>query len=277
MVLVNGVALAHRVYNMKVGVLGFGYVGSAVASSYPDVDVMISDPQYPERSHSISDITAQCGVIFVCVPTPSGPSGCDTSILDGVLKNLSGYTGVVIVKSTAPPAWYSNAESNAGLRIAHVPEFLTQARAKYDYVNPHKIVVGCKSELRDEIAGILLASAINFNRVDIEYCSIAEASFFKYMANNFLAMKVIMNNEFAKLADTIGLDWNSLSTIAKSDSRLGNTHWSVPGPDGLMGFGGACFPKDTEALSVIAQHTDVSMTMLDAAIKTNQSLRNTSE
>mgnify|MGYP003632925363 CR=1 FL=1 len=262
---------------MKIGVVGYGYVGSAVAASYDREQVMIYDPKYNNISRPLDSIKTECSVIFVCVPTPSGPEGCDTSILDDVLKNLSGYTGVVIVKSTAPPAWYTNAESNAGLHIAHVPEFLTQARAKYDYVNPHKIVVGCKPELRDKIAGILLASAINFNRVDIEYCSIAEASFFKYMANNFLAMKVIMNNEFAKLADTIGLDWNNLSTIAKSDSRLGNTHWSVPGPDGLAGFGGACFPKDTEALSVIAQHAAVSMTMLDTAIKTNQSLRNTSE
>jgi UDPglucose 6-dehydrogenase len=262
---------------MKIGIIGFGYVGSAVAASYADEQVIVYDPKYPELSRPIDEIKNHCSAIFVCVPTPSGPTGCDTSILDGVLKNLSGYTGVVIVKSTAPPAWYSAAEADSDLRIAHVPEFLTQARAKYDYVNPHKIVVGCKPELRDEIARILIASSVNFNRVNIEYCSIAEASFFKYMANNFLAMKVIMNNEFAKLADTIGLDWDSLSTIAKTDSRLGNTHWSVPGPDGLPGFGGACFPKDTEALSVIAQHADVSMTMLYTAIKTNQSIRNLTE
>lgn len=262
---------------MKIGIIGFGYVGSAVAASYADEQVVVYDPKYPELSRPIDEIKNHCSAIFVCVPTPSGTNGCDTGILDKAIKTLRGYTGIVVIKSTAPPQWYASVEATSELRVAHIPEFLTQARAKYDYVNPHKIVVGCKSELRDDITRVLLASAVNFNRVNIEYCSIAEASFFKYMANNFLAMKVIMNNEFAKLAGTIGLDWDRVSSIAKTDSRLGSTHWQVPGPDGNAGFGGACFPKDTEALSVIAQHADVDMSMLNTAIKTNQSIRNTTE
>ena len=258
---------------MKIGIVGFGYVGSAVAASYPKSNVMIADPAYPDISVSIDELKSQCAVIFVCVPTPSGPGGCDTSVADSVLGSLVGYNGIVIVKSTAPPAWYTNVESTTGLRIAHVPEFLTQARAKYDYVNPHKIVVGSKPELRDEIARILLASAVNFNRVNIEYCSIAEASFFKYMANNMLAMKVVINNEFAELAGAMGLEWETISSIAKTDSRLGNTHWFVPGPDGNYGFGGACFPKDTEALQVLAREQGISMTMLETAITTNNDIR----
>ena len=258
---------------MKIGIVGFGYVGSAVAASYADNQVMVYDPKYPDLSRPIAEIKRTCSAIFVCVPTPSGPSGCDTKILDNVIADLSGYTGPVIIKSTAPPNWYTIAEATSGLHVAHVPEFLTQARAKYDYVNPHKIVVGSKPELRDEIARILLASAVNFNRVNIEYCSIAEASFFKYMANNIMAMKVVINNEFAELAGAMGLEWETISSIAKTDSRLGNTHWSVPGPDGNYGFGGACFPKDTEALQVLAREQGISMTMLETAITTNNDIR----
>lgn len=259
---------------MKVGIVGYGYVGSAVASSYDHERVMIFDPKYQEISTPINTIKKLCSVIFICVPTPSGAKGCDTSALDLTIKNLQGYEGVVIIKSTAPPQWYAEVEATSGLRVAHVPEFLTQARAKYDYVNPHKIVVGCAPELRDPITKILLASAINFDRVsNIEFCSIAEASFFKYMANNILAMKVVINNEMSQLANAMGLEWNSISLMAKADSRLGNTHWAVPGPDGDYGFGGACFPKDTEALQVMAKELNVEMTMLDVAIKTNQALR----
>ena len=263
---------------MKIGIVGFGYVGSAVAASYADSQVMVYDPKYPGLSKPVTEIKRLCSVIFVCVPTPSGPSGCDTSILDRVIKDLQGYEGLVIIKSTAPPQWYAEAEASSGLRVAHVPEFLTQARAKYDYVNPHKIVVGCKPELRDPITRVLLASAINFDRItNIEFCTIAEASFFKYMANNILAMKVIINNEMSQLASAMGLDWETISLMAKSDSRLGNTHWSVPGPDGEYGFGGACFPKDTEALHVMAKQHDIEMTMLETAIETNQALRITTE
>ena len=263
---------------MKIGIVGFGYVGSAVAASYAESQVMVYDPKYPGLSKPIAEIKRVCSVIFVCVPTPSDVTGCDTRILDNVISDLSGYTGPVIIKSTAPPQWYANVEATSGLRVAHVPEFLTQARAKYDYVNPHKIVVGCKPDLRDAITNVLLASAINFDRItNIEFCTIAEASFFKYMANNMLAMKVVINNEMSQLAGAMGLDWETLSLIAKSDSRLGNTHWSVPGPDGNYGFGGACFPKDTQALQVMADELGLEMSMLDTAIRTNHTLRITTE
>ena len=258
---------------MKIGIIGFGYVGSAVAASYPTANVIIHDPKYPEQSVAITELKCSCDAIFVCVPTPSSSTGCDTSILDLVLSELVGYNGMVIVKSTAPPAWYMNAEYEYPIKLAHVPEFLTQARAKFDYVNPHKIVVGCRDYLRDQVADVLFTSAINFERVNIEYCSIAEASFFKYMANNFLAMKVVMNNEFAQLASSLHLNWNRVSTIAKTDSRLGNTHWAVPGADGA-GFAGACFPKDTEALLAIAHRQQIDMTLLTTAVATNNILRN---
>lgn len=258
---------------MKIGIIGNGYVGSAVAASYPDSKILINDPNLGKDSVDIKQLKDNCYAIFVCVPTPQLNTGeCDTEILKNVLTNLSGYTGIVISKSTATPQFYKGIEQ-LDLNIAHVPEFLTQARAKFDYVNPHKIVVGCREEIRDAVADTLLASAVNFDRVKIEYCSIEEASYFKYMANCMLAMKVIINNEFYELAQQLGLDWNQLSTIAKSDSRLGNTHWAVPGTDGSRGFGGACFPKDTAALSAIANSLGVNLSMLDQAINQNKKYR----
>ena len=62
---------------MKIGIVGFGYVGSAVAASYPKSNVMIADPAYPDISVSTDELKSQCAVIFVCVPTPSGPAGCE--------------------------------------------------------------------------------------------------------------------------------------------------------------------------------------------------------
>ena len=159
------------------------------------------------------------------------------------------------------------------LKLAHVPEFLTQARAKFDYVNPHKIVVGCREEIRQQVADVLMNSAVNFDRVDIEYCSIQEASFFKYLANTQLAIKVIVNNEYADLARQLGVKWERVVDIARTDYRLGATHWAVPGPDGARGFGGACFPKDTAALAHIAKENGVVLNVLTAAIDKNKTYR----
>jgi UDPglucose 6-dehydrogenase len=259
---------------MKIGVVGLGYVGSAVAASYPKDIILVNDPKYPKISTDIETIKHQCSAIFVCVPTPSDSKGqCDVSILESVLENLNGFKGIVICKSTAPPLVYKQLETQSKLKLAHVPEFLTQARAEFDYVNPHKIVVGCKKKLRKKISVVLSASAINFESVDVEYCSIEEASFFKYMANTALAIKVVINNEFYDVAQAMGLEWRNIVEIAKTDHRLGSTHWSVPGPDGNRGFGGACFPKDTAAFRNVASNFKVDVSVLNAAIKKNKSLR----
>lgn len=261
---------------MKIGIVGNGYVGSAVANSYLNHNVLINDPKLGKKSVDIKNLKDNCRAIFVCVPTPQADSGeCDISILEQVLTNLQGYSGTVISKSTASPMFYKQLESSLDLNLAHVPEFLTQARADFDYINPHKIVIGCEQHLRHEVTDVLMTSSVNFNRDKIDYCSISEASYFKYMANCMLAMKVSVNNELYELATVLDLDWNTLSNIAKTDLRLGNTHWAVPGPDGERGFGGACFPKDTSALKYLANHQGIDMPMLATAIDTNKKYRKT--
>ena len=77
------------------------------------------------------------------------------------------------------------------------------------------------------------------------------------------------------LSKDLHLNWETIASIAKTDSRLGNTHWAVPGPDGKRGFGGACFPKDTEALINIASTTATDMSMLKTAIEKNKKLKST--
>ena len=235
---------------MKIGIIGYGYVGKAVASSYEQDNVLISDPAYLNISRPLLELKDKCDAIFICVPTPQSKDGaCDTSILESVIKDLDGYTGVVISKSTASPIVYQYLEETSGLKLAHVPEFLTQVNAVEDYLKPNKLVVQFYKQ--------------------IDFCAIGEAAFYKYMANTFLAMKVIINNEYYDLAEKLGLDWDVLKDIAKRDSRLGDTHWAVPGPDGARGFGGACFPKDTVALGKIATDLGIEMSVLDAALNRN--------
>jgi UDPglucose 6-dehydrogenase len=258
---------------MKIGIIGYGYVGKAVAASYEQGNVLISDPAYLNISWSLSDLKDKCNAIFICVPTPQSQDGaCDTSILESVIKDLNGYTGIVICKSTASPRVYQHLEETSGLKLAHVPEFLTQVNAVEDYLRPNKLVIGCRRNISKEVADIITQSQVQFNK-QIDFCAIGEAAFYKYMANTFLAMKVIINNEYYDLAEQLGLDWNVLKDFAKHDSRLGDTHWAVPGPDGSRGFGGACFPKDTVALAKIAEDLGVELSVLNAALNRNHYYR----
>jgi len=263
---------------IKIGIIGYGFVGQAVANSFAgrdNVKVKIHDPAYPDISKSIDSIKDKCEAIFVCLPTPQNEHGaCDTTILEEVLEQLLGYAGVVICKSTAPPVTYRRLSNQLGLKLIHAPEFLTAANANSDYLDPVNIVIGGKNSLWEEAAKYIVPYT-NFNPVNVEYCSIAEAAMFKYVANTMLAMKVVMNNEYAAMCERFNINWETVAGIAEGDARLGYTHWRVPGPDKKRGFGGACFPKDATALLNMANESDLEMTMLSTAIRTNDQLRNT--
>ena len=260
----------------KIGVIGYGFVGKAVANSFAgkeEVKVKIHDPAFPDISKSIDKIKEKCEAIFVCVPTPQTEHGeCDTNILEGVLEHLLGYEGIVICKSTAPPITYRRLENELGLKLVHAPEFLTAANATHDYINPINIVIGCKHKLWKEAEKYIVPYTY-FPPANVQYCSIAEAAMFKYVANTMLAMKVVMNNEYAAMCEKYNINWENVVEIAASDERLGYSHWQVPGPDGKQGFGGACFPKDMAALLHMADELDIEMSMLLTAIRTNDKLR----
>lgn len=259
---------------MKIGIVGLGYVGKAIAASHDADLVFVHDPAYPKQSVPIQKLVDHCNVIFVCVPTPQRTTGdCDISILEEVLSQLAGFEGVVISKCTAPPEVYIRLERDSGLNLAHVPEFLTQANYVDDYINPKKVVIGARPDLHVIVGTAIMCGKVSFPLEKIDYCSIGEAAFFKYLANTQLAMKVVANNEYYSLARSMGLNWTRISSIAATDERLGTTHWRVPGPDGSRGYAGACFPKDVAALAALAQDHDVEMSMLNQAIIRNIELR----
>jgi UDPglucose 6-dehydrogenase len=259
---------------MKIGIIGYGYVGQAVAAAYDKQDILVNDPLH--ASTSIADIKAQCAAVFVCVPTPQHADGsCNSSILTGVLDQLRGFNGLVICKSTAVPQVYADLESKySDVKLAHVPEFLTAANAIEDYLCPVKIVIGCKPELQQDVAGVILTNKVAFDASAVQFCGIAEAAMIKYVANTMLAMKVVINNEYYDICHSLGISWDNVSKIAATDPRLGNTHWAVPGPDGARGFAGACFPKDVAALLSLSKFLNTDPSMLEAAVKKNQKLRN---
>ena len=75
------------------------------------------------------------------------------------------------------------------------------------------------------------------------------------------------------LCESIGINYEKVANIAHMDNRLGNSHYSVPGPDGDMGFGGHCFPKDINALINVCKENETDFAMLEAAWQTNNKYR----
>lgn len=256
----------------KIGIIGLGFVGSAIKYAMEDhCTLYIVDKDTSKSTHTFTDLK-ECEAVFIAVPTPFGDDGkCDTSILEYALNQLNDYTGVIISKCTAPPSVYKELNERYP-NLVHAPEFLTAANANQDYIRGKFMIIGGRVRAYVEFA----EKIIKLGQPDaqsVAKCTIEEASLAKYTINSFLATKVTFMNEIYQLAGALGADYNIIAQMITLDSRIGNSHMRVPGPDGEFGFGGACFPKDTSALLKISEEAGQSLNVLDAAVKKNLLLR----
>jgi len=256
---------------MKIGILGLGYVGSAVAWTHQHHELVKRDPKFEKDSASIEEIQT-CDAVYVCVPTPMSESGhCNDSYVRNVLAELENYDKVIICKSTVPPGVYKELQKKYP-NIVHAPEFLTAANATRDYETSTWVLVGGNAVWVESAIDIIKSSSIaatHYHTTDI-----ATASIFKYIANSLMASKVTFMNDMYHLANNLGIDWKEIKSIASNDSRLGNSHWDVPGPDGKFGFGGACFPKDVSAIIEHAKDQNLRLELLESVQALNKKQRN---
>lgn len=264
---------------MKIGIIGFGFIGSAIGWAYKNTDLVIRDPKLQDSASL--DKFVDRDAIFICVPSPSTIDGhCDTTILEQVLKELLFVTiknpnVVLISKSTASPRTYKRLQQKYP-NLVHVPEFLTQANANADYANADYCVIGGNYDWAIKARNVLhFGRALAHDKHII--VNIETAALYKYMMNSYLAAKVTFMNDFKKIADAEGVDIKDLAYLAKHDDRIGTTHMEVPGPDGQYGWGGACFPKDIAAIQMEGLDLGVELELLSRVEDINKKHRKIQE
>ena len=99
------------------------------------------------------------------------------------------------------------------------------------------------------------------------------AELIKYMNNLFFATKVSFLNEMKLVSEKIDADWSKAIEGFILDGRIGHSHIAVPGPDGKLGFGGSCFPKDIQAMISFGKELGIDMHVLKGAWETNLNVR----
>ena len=258
-----------------VGVIGGGFVGSATAWGFrPTNDVKVYDKDQRCSTHSFEE-TIESDFIFVCVPTPPKKDWtCDLSIIDSVFERLSSLvkdSQEVIIKSTVLPGTCRRTSEKYSLNISSNPEFLTERRAKWDFINAAQVLIGSDNpNSAKKIQGLYEE---RFNSMKYTITNTVTSELIKYSLNCFFATKVSFLNELKMLSDKVGADWDNLIEGFTSDSRIGDSHIDVPGPDGKLGFGGKCFPKDLNALMELFKKNDIDPMVMEAAWNRNKTLR----
>lgn len=267
---------------MKLGLVGVGIVGNAFYEGMKHAfDVVRFDKFRADLSDvdSIEGLVAATdGPIFVCVPTPMYPDGsCSTENVAQVAEAINlltkdGVKRIVVIKSTVPPGTvdYLNFVFGTNLSVVFNPEFLTEANPVQDFKHQDRIFIGGLPEATQTVADIY---SIAYPNVLIMQDSARTTEMVKYVGNCFLATKVSFANEIYQICEKLGIDYNAVMNMATLDTRLGKSHWRVPGPDGHYGFGLTCFPKDINALIAVAKNLGINPTMLEASWKKNLEVR----
>ena len=258
---------------MKIGIIGQGYVGTALKEGFQDFYQVETYDKYDlgKSTHSkISDIVELSDVIFVCVPTPMRRDGsCYTGIVEAVIREINENANgqIVVIKSTVPPGTTDriNQEYTHSTVIFN-PEFLTEANFIQDFKNQSRIILGGDRKGTNIVRQIY--SRI-FPNATIVKTGAKHAEMVKYFTNCFLATKVSFANEMYNVCQQLDLDYDKIVEYATYDERLGKSHWAVPGPDGDFGYGGHCLPKD---LSAIVSEFD-TYGLLEAVEQVNDQVR----
>ena len=267
---------------MKIGIVGNGFVGSAVAFGFSpnvgcDADVRIYDKDPHKSLHSLYETINKSDFIFVSVPTPSNRDGSiNLDIVYQVFENIARVNerrdNVILLRSTVVPGTTQKIQDKfPSLNVVFNPEFLTERSAKFDFINQARFILGGGNIYTHKVAE-LFKWRFGESTPVIE-TNYETAEIIKYMNNCYLATKVSFLNEMYQIAEKAGVDWDVAVEGFVRDGRVGHSHMNVPGPDGKFGFGGSCFPKDIQAMIHFAQSLDVSPDVLEGAWEKNLDVR----
>jgi UDPglucose 6-dehydrogenase len=260
-----------------IGVIGLGFVGTAVQKGFEvHTQVVTFDIAKPCTESSIDSVVQKAPIIFICVPTPMNIDGtCNIDIVKSVLADIAAvpvtHRPICVLKSTVVPGTTAAlAVQFPSLTLCFNPEFLTERNYIEDFNTQQHIILG-HTDL--PIQSVVDLYEARFPSAQVITVPAREAEMIKYVANTLLATKVAYLNEIYQVCQRAGVDYTTVADVLALDSRLGNSHWKVPGPDGKFGFGGTCFPKDINALIQYAYTIGQETPLLTAVWHKNLTLR----
>ncbi|GGG21632.1 UDP-glucose dehydrogenase family protein [Paenibacillus abyssi] len=291
---------------MNIAVIGTGYVGLVSGVCFSDLgnhvtcvdklkekvemlqqgEVPIYEPGLKElieknssagRLKFTTDLPSavkDADIVIMAVGTPSLPNGeADLSYIMEAAKEVAAAVNsykVIVTKSTVPVGTNEKignlirSYTTESFDIASVPEFLREGSAIRDTLNPDRIVIGTESQLAQDML-VKLHGPLTDN---IIFTDVRSAEMIKYASNAFLATKISFINEIANICEKVGADVTRVAEGMGYDKRIGSSFLKAG-----IGYGGSCFPKDTQALIQIAGHVDYDFKLLKSVVDVNNDQR----
>ncbi len=248
----------------------------------PGLDTLVSKNAKSGRLHFTTDLAIavqQALAIFIAVGTPPKKDGsADLSyvveVAEAIADHMNGYK-VVVTKSTVPIGTGQLIEKiirgrtngRHAFSVVSNPEFLREGSAIEDFMRPDRIVIGARDAQAIAIMKDIY-SPLYLIETPFVITNVESSELIKYASNAFLATKITFINEVALLCERLGADVHDVAKGMGLDRRIG-PKFLHPGP----GYGGSCFPKDTQALAEIAREAGRPFQIVETVIAANESIK----
>jgi UDPglucose 6-dehydrogenase len=265
--------------NLQVGIIGLGFVGSAMEKSFGLLGVnSIGYDKFKNGGIGTFEQVIQTQTLFLCLPTPydSKSHSYDKSAIYETCEALYkiNYKGLVVIKSTIEIGTIEFLEKSWPLYYIHNPEFLTARTAFEDFHNQTHIVLGRGSLVPDDQYNKLVEFySHTYPRAKISQCKAGESESMKLFCNCFYSVKIQFFNELYLLCEKLGIDYSNVKDLMLANNWINPMHTTVPGPDGQLSYGGLCFPKDTNALNELMKSLGSPNAVMDAVIQERNLMR----
>ena len=195
-------------------IIGFGVVGKNMAEIFPDAE--IHDPAQGYDYLGVADVG------FACVPTERLENGsADLSIVKSVVDEWAGKCKALVIKSTVPPGttqWLGHDN------LIMSPEYFGGTQ----HANAHNydfVILGGERKYTKIVTELYKEHYAASLRIILTDSTTAELT--KYMENSWLATKVTFCNEFYRLAQQYGVDYDELRECWLADPRVNPSHTFV--------------------------------------------------
>src|SRR5213593_2975782 len=289
---------------MNICVVGTGYVGLVTGAVFADLgnDVVCVDNQ-PEKVAALqagkmpiyepgleemvgrnvadarlaftTDLAAavrKSVIVFIAVGTPPKADGeTDLGAVEAVAQEIGRamekYT-VIVNKSTVPVGTGDfvrdviarHQRQRVPFDVVSNPEFLRESSAIEDTLRPDRIVIGAPNQ---QVAMTLLELYAPLERPMI-ITDVPSAEMIKYASNAFLSTKISFINAIANICELAGADVTQVIKAVGLDARIGHAFLQAG-----LGYGGSCFPKDTDSLVHTAAALGYRFDILRAVVDVN--------
>lgn len=266
--------------NSKIGIIGLGFVGSAMMQSFTlnGCPIKAAYDKYKNGGMGTPESLLECDIIFSALPTIYKESiqQYDKQPLEETLNFLKThhFTGIFVCKSTVEPGTSNDLAKKYGIKIIHNPEFLTARTAFEDFHNQTHIVLGVTSLITPQDTDKLIKFyRFYYDKAEISVSTSEESESMKIFCNCFYSVKIQFFNELYATCQKNGSDYNKVREMMLKNKWIHPMHTTVPGPDGKLSYGGLCFPKDTNALNHYMERHGIPNKVLNATIEERNEMR----